>query len=309
MPRRRPLPAHLADVPFDRAALAAAKVSPGRLRDADVSRPYHGVQTTSTPSNVLERCGTYMVRMREGQFFSHVTAAQLLGFPMPAALEQREVLDVSAVLPAMPPRTRNVIGHRLRRRPTIVRFRGMPITSAPETWCQLCDRLDDDELVVVADFVFRLWPDEPDQVRAALLAAAQRSGRVDRDRLLAALDEARPGSASPGETRVRLLLMRAGLPEPELNKARLDEFGGFLGSPDLAWPERLVALEYEGDHHFTDARQYRKDVQRYESFRDAGWTVVRVLDADLRGSRAQLLVERMRRLLRTGSSGDLAVRG
>ena len=96
---------------------------------------------------------------------------------------------------------------------------------------------------------------------------------------------------------MRLLLVRAGLPEPVLNEPVHSASGVFLGSPDLAWPGRRVGLEYEGEQHFADEEQYRYDVGRYELFRDAGWTIVRAIGDDLRGARGTALIARMRRLL------------
>lgn len=49
---------------------------------------------------------------------------------------------------------------------------------------------------------------------------------------------------------------------------------------DLGWAESLVAVEYEGDHHRTDRRQFAKDIQRMEMLAEMGWTVIRVVAED-----------------------------
>jgi hypothetical protein len=33
---------------------------------------------------------------------------------------------------------------------------------------------------------------------------------------------------------------------------------------DMGWQDRMVAVEYDGDHHRTDSLQYRKDIRRLE---------------------------------------------
>jgi very-short-patch-repair endonuclease len=49
---------------------------------------------------------------------------------------------------------------------------------------------------------------------------------------------------------------------------------------DFAWPDRLVALEYEGLWH-AEASQFAKDRRRLNALRAAGWRVVFVTAADL----------------------------
>ncbi|MBG0563224.1 hypothetical protein [Actinoplanes aureus] len=51
------------------------------------------------------------------------------------------------------------------------------------------------------------------------------------------------------ESRLRLLLVDAGVPPPVPQFEVRDEDGRLIGRVDLAWPARRVAHEYEGDHH------------------------------------------------------------
>jgi len=71
-----------------------------------------------------------------------------------------------------------------------------------------------------------------------------------------------------------------GVPEPEVNPSLLDENGSFLAMPDLAWPEYMFAIEYEGDHH-RGVDQYRRDIRRIERLIDAGWSVMKISADDL----------------------------
>lgn len=45
---------------------------------------------------------------------------------------------------------------------------------------------------------------------------------------------------------------------------------------DLAYPDRRVGVEHEGDQHRTDAVQWQRDIERYERLAAAGWRMVRV---------------------------------
>jgi very-short-patch-repair endonuclease len=78
------------------------------------------------------------------------------------------------------------------------------------------------------------------------------------------------------ETTLRLAIIRAGLPEPEVNWAILDVGGTFQGFADLAFPRFRVLVEYDGDHHRTDPDQYFTDVDRLWMFQTLGWRIVRV---------------------------------
>ena len=86
-------------------------------------------------------------------------------------------------------------------------------------------------------------------------------------------------AASPQETRLRLLLRSSGLPEP-VAQFRVMDRAGVVARVDFAWPDRKVAVEYDGLWHAED-KQFAKDRRRLNRLRAAGWTVVFVTAADL----------------------------
>jgi very-short-patch-repair endonuclease len=49
---------------------------------------------------------------------------------------------------------------------------------------------------------------------------------------------------------------------------------------DMGWPEFMVAVEYDGDHHRKDRRQYVKDIARLRMLEALGWIVIRVIAED-----------------------------
>ena len=221
--------------------------------------------------------------MRAGQFFSHQTSALLWGVPLPSAFDPGAPLHVSSIAPTRPPRTRGVIGHELTPGGVrVVRRHGLPVADAASTWLQLGTLLGVDDLVVAGDhFVLDpavLDPAEPrPYVTLVDLAAALDAHRGrGRRALLDAAGRIRVGSESRPETLLRLLLIRAGLPEPEVNFVVEDERGRVLGRVDLAYPRHRVAVEYDGDHHRTSTRQYEHDIARFDRLHDAGWRVIRV---------------------------------
>jgi hypothetical protein len=84
------------------------------------------------------------------------------------------------------------------------------------------------------------------------------------------------GAASPKESWLRLLLIDAGLPKPTTQIAVNDGWR-LVGLLDMGWEDFLVAVEYDGDQHRTDRRQYVKDLGRMAKFADLGWIVIRVV--------------------------------
>lgn len=109
------------------------------------------------------------------------------------------------------------------------------------------------------------------------LAARHRGARGLRQlRAVLALVDA--GAESPKETWLRLLLIRSGLPKPTTQIRVVD--GDWVARLDMGWEELKVAVEYDGDQHRTDRRQYRKDIRRLERLHRLGWIVIRVMAGD-----------------------------
>jgi hypothetical protein len=85
----------------------------------------------------------------------------------------------------------------------------------------------------------------------------------------------RVGSDSPQETALRLAMVRAGLPEPELNAPIIGEDGARHHEPDLSYRKYRIGIEYEGEQHGEDG-QIVRDITRSENYEALGWTEVRI---------------------------------
>ena len=86
------------------------------------------------------------------------------------------------------------------------------------------------------------------------------------------------GAQSPKETWLRLLLVRAGFPAVQTQIAVRNEWGWAEAYLDMGWEDIKVAIEYDGDQHRSDRRQYVKDIDRLEMLEQRyGWIVVRVI--------------------------------
>jgi very-short-patch-repair endonuclease len=220
--------------------------------------------------------------MAEEEFFSHRTAAALQGMWLPLEHERGLLLDVSVRKPRRAPRDARVRGHHLVDRPYLVRSRsGLRVSNALETWCQLASVLGETDLVVAGDSLLAKGRPRVDAMLERMVAAAQDDARPCSRRLQRAAQRIRRGSRSAWETRLRLLLVDGGLPEPEINVLVSRGAGAGDAEVDLVYREQRVLIEYEGDQHRTDRRQWRNDIHRYERFADLGWRVIRVTADDI----------------------------
>ena len=262
--------------PFGVAEALAAGIPARRLRQLDLEAPFHAVRAArDTVGPLVELCHAYAIRAGGGEFFSHVTAARLWGVPLPRQLERRRAIDVSVFRPVNPPQAAGVIGHQISRSVPLRVVAGLPVAPPVETWLQLGAVLGRDDLIIAADgMVRRKRPLATlDELRIAVSSAYRRPGlRV----LRAALTEARAGTDSPRETLTRLIITRAGLPEPVVHFTVHNNHGDFVGTPDLFYPKYRIALEYEGDGHRTDIQTFNDDIERAELFQEAGCRYVRI---------------------------------
>ncbi|WP_146035476.1 endonuclease domain-containing protein [Microbacterium testaceum] len=263
-----------------------------RLTAMDLRSPFHGTRTSVHLHTTADRCRAYEPRLTAAQFFSHQTAALLWGLPLPGPVPQH--LHVSAMPPGREPRTRGVIGHRLEMSPDQLTLRhGLPVASPSETWAQLASTLGEDDLVAVGDAILTAGLAD----RADLVEASERPRRRGAKALAAAVPFLRAGAESPRESAVRLVLVRAGLPEPELNWVLRDAAGRFVARLDLAYPDYRVAVEYDGRQH-ADLEQFRRDADRWPAIAGQGWVLIRVLDHHLREPRGRV-VEPTRKALQS----------
>lgn len=303
MRRQRDLPPRLtAAESFTWAEARGAGVGARRLAASEVDRPFRGIYLPAFDElDHVALARAYAKRMPPTQFFSHSTAAAILGVPLPASLAGSRRIHVSVRLGGQPPRARGVVGHTLAPdRIDVTTLSGLRLTSPATTFALLGGMLELDDVVVAGDY---LVTGEAPRGGAPALTSTQalrdsvaRHGRGRGARTLrAALDEIRFGSLSPRETLTRLLIVRSGLPEPELNHPVFDDMGTLLGLVDLAYPEHRVGIEYEGDGHREKAR-FRADILRRERLEDLGWTIVRLTSDDISPVRPHRVAETLTRI-------------
>ncbi|MHA6618979.1 hypothetical protein [Pseudonocardia sp. DLS-67] len=88
------------------------------------------------------------------------------------------------------------------------------------------------------------------------------------------LAHADPRAGSPMETRLRMLVVQARLPKPQVQWVVQDAHTRTAVWLDLAWPDLLIDIEYEGRDH-TEPGRVLRDVGRYTALVDKGRRIYR----------------------------------
>ncbi len=278
--------------PIVRAARLAATqhglITAAQCRDLGVTRKsIHGLiapgawiregpsvyRIAGAPRTWHARATAAVLSTGPGALASRRTAAHLWGlegFPAPGRIE------VTVARHARPQRRSGVVVHETLAYDLVgaTTRGGVPVTGAARTFIDLAAVLDDEiELLRALDEIRRLrratWP----ALWEALILHARR-GRPGIVRARAMIKR-RYGRRVPDTEFARLfmlLLDDAGLPEPAVEYwVRGDRWRYRL---DLAYPERLLAIELDGkDKHLTD-EAFEADPVRDNRLCLAGWDVL-----------------------------------
>jgi len=203
------------------------------------------------------------------------TALQVLGVALPTRLEDWQRCHLLVPDGSYRPARRGVVAHRTANLPPQWRATGdgLRLAHPVDHWLQLHGT--DDELIEVADGLLRR--------RHPVIDLADFTRRLGELSGTPGVKTARrlvrwvvPGTDSPPETRLRLLLVRAGLPQPVVNLPVFCRAVGAQYYLDLAYPAVKVAVEYDGVVHVGNRTQMEADAQRRRDLQDAGWLIITV---------------------------------
>ena len=287
MVRIQPLPESLVQATFTVYESRALGVRPKRLRAKDLS---DGGRLIYLPAGrhleIIERARV-LTAAAPGAWVSHETAAVLTLLGLPPWLGDCSGIHLSK--PHELPRVRRagVTGHRVRCIPgELTDVDGIPVTAPPRTWLDLAADLPLNYLIALGDQIIRVprpgleQRAEPYAHKEGLrLLIRQHPNMKGVGKARLALDEMRVGADSFPETFLRLALLDARLPEPEL-QVSLDPDDSGSPAADLGYRRYRIAVQYDGAHHLTREQQSR-DNRRDEAFLSAGWAYFKVNADDL----------------------------
>jgi hypothetical protein len=272
--------------PFTWAQAQAAGLTKHQLRTSAYRRVFRGVWIAADAPDTREtRLAAARLIIPVDAVLCSLTAAWIHG----ADVRREDDLEVHVAFPK---------GRRLRARPGLVVSQeqldeddiwlmdGVQVTSPLRTTFDSLRLLPDATGIVVADALTHLRLLTIEELRRYFADHHRlRNLRIGERRV----DDVEPATESPRETRVRIQLVRAGLPRPDAQVTVYDEHGVFVARLDLAYPERKIAIEYDGAFHW---HQRRADDRRRARLRELGWVVLVVSADDLYADAVVPLVAR-----------------
>jgi hypothetical protein len=238
------------------------------------------------------RLAAVLLTAPPGAVVSHATAAALWGVAVPLQAEGSGSVDLTV---PMSSRSESRRDRRVHRTPLPdddrTRRGALPVTTPARTWRDLAGVLTPPALLAATDQFLARWVTRDELARQLQERPTGRGSARARE----VLPIADPRAESPMESVLRWLLHEAGLPAPELQYVVRDVAGVPLGRADLAWPDRRVLVEFDGDVH-RERDVFVNDLRRQNRLVAAGWTVLRFSSADVLGRPADAVAEIRRAL-------------
>jgi hypothetical protein len=254
-PPRRP-PELVGKIFRRRTVLAKGLLTPADLRSKAWKQLFHGVYSDAELTFThAERCA----------LFAHYVLRQrgvIAGRSAVLLHTEPQSRDVERPIEVIVPRKSQV-----RRGNAIVHLGDVPaddvcvrdgirVTTPARTCWDLAQWLDIVEAVVLVDvFVARRLVDTAQLLEMARSQTGSRGWR----KLVRVAELVDGGSQSHPESRLRVRLVLAGVPQPVTQYVVMHD-GRFVARTDLAWPDQKVAVEYDGLWHVGSARQMSADV-------------------------------------------------
>lgn len=268
-------------MPFTRAEARQAGIGDRDLAGPAYQQLFWGVHISSEVSPTLAtRAVAALTISPSRSVISHHTAARLWGGTPP------ESSTIHVTVPrADRPKVDGIRPHRVASMPASVKRRGLPVTSPEQTFLDMGSWCDLVGLVVLGDSLVRGGQTTPERL---VEAAAGWGGRQQR-LLRRAASLVRDKVDSPMESRLRMLIVLAGLPEPVVNFRIVGENGHVRYRIDLSFPEQKLGIEFDGRHHIERQEQWEGDLLRREDLEDDDWKFVVVVSSQFYGDPASVL--------------------
>jgi hypothetical protein len=259
-----------------RQAVDGLVLTAGQLRSDAWVRLDHDVYADSRLESDHDlACRAAALRLPPQAAFAGPSAAYLLG----VAHAARSTDPVHVVVPPsmrLPSRKRVRVHHVRLSAEDVDTTSGLTRTSATRTVWDLSMWMAPTSSVPIIDSLLGLGVVDLEALNEYVASRPAERGFRRAGQAVALAD----GRAqSPPESVLRVRLVLAGVPRPVVQLPVT--MGSITLHPDLAWPEYLVAVEYDGLWH-DDPGQMHRDRRRLNKLIAAGWAVLHVTSERLR---------------------------
>ena len=254
----------------------------GHLRRRGWERLSHGLYAPACARTLADDLRAWQLVLPPTAAFSHLTAAELLGWWLPAPIPH----PVFVALPQDDPRPRRT-GLLTCRHPKPVPVEvvdGLRVTTGAETVLAAARDLGILDLVVLGDSALRLG--QCTRTELEIAARQHRRGAPLLRQVIPMLD---PRSESPWESIMRVLHRAADIPVSVQVKI-YDDLGRFLARVDLLVDGTRRAQEYDGEVH-RDAVVHKRDLARDRLLLADGWQRHGYVAADLLREGAAIIAD------------------
>ncbi|MEV6875446.1 DUF559 domain-containing protein [Amycolatopsis sp. NPDC051128] len=218
----------------------------------------------------------------------HVGPPAALSGATSLALHGISVVADAVIHLSVPPAKRarskpGLVVHRAEYEPSdVIELKGLPAFSLDLALADyLCAGDERTAFAAVDQAMTGLPPDHcrtlRENVRDRLVDRRDRRG-IHRAQMLLALATGK--AESPPESILRLIVVQAGFPVPDVQYEIPTVDGRLLYVLDLAWPELRIALEYDG--FAAHEERHERDAERDERMAGRGWITIRATAVDLR---------------------------
>jgi very-short-patch-repair endonuclease len=282
--------------PFTTARAAECGITPSALRGPHWRHVFRNVWAhVDIPDTRETRFAAVRLVLGEGAFICGLTAAWLYGIDVQDARGEQVWVGCST-------------GSRLRSRAgCLVReisvdetdlreVDGVLMTTPLRTVFDCARWLSLVEAVVVADALGPLELFEREQLRSYYRRHRGLRGVGQLPRVIELME---PQAESPMETRVRAMVVLAGLPRPQVQIVIRNRSGRIVARSDMGYEQWRLLIEYDGAVHWD---QRREDDRRRDTLRELGWTVIVVSRHDYYETSGRTVAQIATALRRAGAS-------
>jgi very-short-patch-repair endonuclease len=252
---------------FSRDEARRAGISVRELCGPSYQRLFYNVYVSSTvPVTPLLRARGALKVSPADSYVSHHTAGEIWDGWLP----DHDSTHVSSPSEESRCQRRGIRNHDVKARARTVSWHGVRVTDPAQTFIDLATELHLVDLVVFGDSLVRAKRVTPELLIERADAWTGKGRRLARR----AARLVREGVDSPMESRLRMLIVLAGLPEPKVNLVLRHADGSWWMRFDLCYPELKLIVEYDGRQHAEDDAQWDRDLERREDLDRLGWRLL-----------------------------------
>lgn len=150
---------------------------------------------------------------------------------------------------------------------------GVRFTSPGRTAVDVARGEDDDDIAIAK--IDAVCNRSMISVKSLVATVDQMRGLHGVNRVRSLLEWYDERADSPPETRLRLMLIRAGLPVPTPQVPIYNEYGAKIATPDLCYEAQKVAIFYDSELH-REKSTWEFDAWANAQLTELGWKVFRV---------------------------------